>query len=59
VFDSESWFSSWNVEGESVLYELTEQGKAALRIDEKSIEEFLKIAIQEKLSKFNEAYSDS
>ena len=39
------------VEGESVLYELTLYGKASLRGDEKSMEVFLKTATQEELLK--------
>ena len=35
------------VQGESILYELALKGKAALRLDEKSIEEFLKTATSE------------
>jgi hypothetical protein len=42
------------VEGESVLYELTLKGKAALRADERSMEEFLNAATREQLSKFIE-----
>jgi len=38
--------------GDSALYELTLKGKAALRIDEKSIETFLKTAVNEQLAKF-------
>jgi DNA-binding PadR family transcriptional regulator len=40
------------VEGESVLYELTRKGKASLRADEKSMEVFLQTATEEKLLKF-------
>lgn len=40
------------VEGESVLYELTRKGKASLKADEKSIETFLQTATDEKLMKF-------
>ena len=35
-----------------MLYELTLKGKAALRLDEKSLEEFLKTETSEQLSKF-------
>jgi DNA-binding PadR family transcriptional regulator len=40
------------VEGESVLYELTRLGKASLRGDEKSMEVFLQTATEEELSRF-------
>ena len=40
------------VEGESVLYDLTLYGKASLRGDEKSMEVFLQTATEEELSKF-------
>jgi DNA-binding PadR family transcriptional regulator len=40
------------VQGESRLYELTLKGKAALNLDEKSIEEFLRTATEEQLAKF-------
>ena len=40
------------VHGDSTLYELTPKGKAALRIDEKSIETFLQTATNEQLAKF-------
>ena len=40
------------VQGDSAFYELTLKGKAALRIDEKSIEAFLKTATSEQLAKF-------
>ncbi|HMK94101.1 MAG TPA: PadR family transcriptional regulator [Candidatus Limnocylindrales bacterium] len=40
------------VQGYSALYELTPKGKAALRIDEKSVETFLKTATNEQLAKF-------
>jgi hypothetical protein len=40
------------VQGESILFELTLKGKAALKLDEKSIEEFLKTATKEQLTKF-------
>lgn len=38
------------VKGDSILYELTLKGKAALTLDEKSIEEFLKTATAEQLA---------
>jgi DNA-binding PadR family transcriptional regulator len=47
------------VQGESILYELTLKGKAALRLDKKSMEEFLQTATDEQLLKFIEAFSDS
>ena len=40
------------VEGESVLYELTLYGKASLKGDERSMEVFLKTATAEELLKF-------
>lgn len=42
--------------GDKRLYELTLRGKAALRLDEKSIEEFLKTATDDQLSKFIELF---
>jgi DNA-binding PadR family transcriptional regulator len=58
---SEGWITKagtrpGQVEGEIVLYELTLKGKAALKFDGKSIEEFLKTATSEQLSKFIEYY---
>ena len=44
------------VKGDSVLYELTLKGKAALRLDEKSIEEFLRTAANEQLTKFTDLF---
>lgn len=41
----------------SELYELTLRGKAALKIDEKSIEEFLRTATEEQLLKFIKMFS--
>jgi len=38
--------------GDKILYELTLRGKAALRLDEKNIEEFLQTATDEQLSRF-------
>jgi hypothetical protein len=40
------------VQGESILYELTLKGKAAIKLDEKNIEEFLKTATDDQLEKF-------
>ena len=40
------------VKGDSILYEVTLKGKAALRLDEKSIERFLKVATGEQLAQF-------
>ncbi len=40
------------VQGESRLYELTLKGKAALKLGEESIEEFLSTATEEQLAKF-------
>ena len=40
------------VQGESILYELTLKGKAALRLDNKSMDDFLKTATNEQLTKF-------
>jgi DNA-binding PadR family transcriptional regulator len=37
------------VQGESILYELTLKGNAALRLDKKSVEEFLSSANEEQL----------
>jgi DNA-binding PadR family transcriptional regulator len=45
------------VQGEAVLYELTLKGKVALRLDEKSMEEFLKTAIDQQLVKFIDLFS--
>jgi DNA-binding PadR family transcriptional regulator len=44
------------VEGESVLYELTLKGKAALKLDQKSIEGFLRTATKDQLDKFIDLY---
>jgi len=43
---------SAKVQGDSILYELTLKGKAALKLDKKSIEEFLQTATDEQLSMF-------
>jgi DNA-binding PadR family transcriptional regulator len=45
------------VKGDSILYELTLKGKAALRLEERSIEEFLKIATDEQLALFITVFS--
>ena len=44
------------VQGDSILHELTLKGKAALKLDEKSIEEFLKTATDEQLTKFMDLF---
>lgn len=41
------------VQGESVLYRLTEKGKASLRLDKNNIEEFLEKATETQLLMFN------
>ena len=41
----------------SELYEITLRGKAALKLDEKSIEEFLRTATDEQLLKFIDGFS--
>jgi DNA-binding PadR family transcriptional regulator len=46
------------VQGESTLYEVTMKGKAALKLDQKSIEDFFQTATDEQLLKFIEAFSD-
>ena len=43
--------------GDKVLYELTLKGKATLRLDEKSLEEFLRTATDEQLLKFIDSFS--
>ena len=43
--------------GDKTLYALTLRGKASLRLDEKSIEEFLRTATDEQLLKFLESFS--
>ena len=43
--------------GDKILYELTLRGKAALRLDEKNIEEFLQTATDEQLLKFIDLFS--
>ena len=40
------------VQGESILYELTLRGNAAIKLDGKSLEEFLKTATDDQLKKF-------
>ena len=57
ALEQEGWISKKGkrpakVQGDSALYELTLKGKAALRIDEKSIETFLKTASNEQLARF-------
>jgi DNA-binding PadR family transcriptional regulator len=57
VLNQEGWIAHRGkrpakVQGESILYELTLKGKLALRLDEISIEEFLKTASDEQLAKF-------
>jgi DNA-binding PadR family transcriptional regulator len=42
---------------DSTLYELMLRGKAALRLDEKSIEDFLRTATDEQLLKFVDLFS--
>jgi hypothetical protein len=44
------------VEDNSALYELTLKGKAALRLDEKSLEKFLNTATNEQLTKFIDSF---
>jgi DNA-binding PadR family transcriptional regulator len=44
------------VQGESILYKLTLRGKAALKADRKSMDEFLQTATDEQLLKFLDAY---
>ena len=46
------------VKGDSIQYDLTLKGKAALRLDENSIEECLKIATDEQLAQFLRLFSD-
>ena len=43
--------------GDKILYELALRGKAALRLDEKSLEEFLRTATDEQLLKFIDSFS--
>ena len=43
---------SAKVQGESILYGVTLKGKAALKLDEKSMEEFLSTAAEEQLARF-------
>ncbi len=42
---------------DSALYELTLRGKAALMLDEKSIEDFLHVSTEEQIQKFLEAFA--
>ena len=44
------------VQGDSALYELTLKGRAALMVDEKSVETFLKTATDEQLAKFIDSF---
>jgi DNA-binding PadR family transcriptional regulator len=46
------------VQGESILYEVTMKGKAALKLDQKNIEDFFQTATDEQLLKFIEAFAD-
>ena len=46
------------VKGDSVLYALTLKGTAALKLDEKSREPFLKTATNEQLIKFIDSFQD-
>ena len=46
------------VEGESVLYVLTMKGKAALRLDEKSVETLLKTATDDRLGSLSTTFDD-
>ena len=57
VLNQEGWIAHKGtrpakVQGDSILYELTLKGKAALKLDKKNIEDFLKTATQEQLTKF-------
>ncbi|MCW4045217.1 MAG: helix-turn-helix transcriptional regulator [Candidatus Bathyarchaeota archaeon] len=57
ALDKEGWIAKngarrAKVQGESILYELTPKGKAALRLDKKSIEEFLRTATEKQLLTF-------
>lgn len=44
------------VQGDSILYELTLKGKAAVKLNDKSIEDFLETATDEQLAKFIELF---
>ena len=46
------------VQGESKLHGLTVKGKAALKLNQKSVDEFLRTATDEQLLKLIEAFSD-
>ncbi len=46
------------VKGDSILYEMTLKGKAALMLDEVNLEEFLKIATADQLTQFIGFFSD-
>ena len=57
ALDKESWIAQKGtrpakVHGDSILYELTLKGKAALKLDKKNIEDFLKTATNEQLANF-------
>jgi chromosome segregation and condensation protein ScpB len=57
VLNQDGWITQMGtrpakVKGDSALYELTMKAKAALKLDETSLEEFLKKATNEKLSEF-------
>ena len=61
ALDKEGWIVKngtrpAKVQGESILYELTLRGKAAIKLDEKNIEEFLKTAANDQLKKFIELF---
>jgi DNA-binding PadR family transcriptional regulator len=61
MLDMEGWIGQKGtrpakVQGDSILYELTLKGKSALRLHEKNIEEFLKTATNEQLSKFMDLF---
>jgi DNA-binding PadR family transcriptional regulator len=43
--------------GDKILFELTLKGKAALRLDGKSIEEFLQTTTNEQLAKFIDLFA--
>jgi DNA-binding PadR family transcriptional regulator len=57
VLNKEGWIAQEGtrpakVKGELVLYELALKGKAAIKLDYKNIEEFLKTATNDQLKKF-------
>jgi DNA-binding PadR family transcriptional regulator len=47
------------VQGESILYGLTLKGRAALELDDKSVDDFLQTATDRQLLKLIEAFSNS